>query len=49
MPNKSCQSGGKKGTKYGGQGKCYTGQGAKAKTSRQGRAIEANRHKKGGM
>ena len=44
MPVKSCQSGGKPGFKYGDAGKCYTGKDAKAKATKQGRAIEMRRH-----
>lgn len=36
----------KGGYRYGKSGKLYRGKGAKAKAARQGRAIEANRHRK---
>jgi hypothetical protein len=35
----------KGGYRYGKKGKIYKGKGAKAKAARQGRAIEANKHK----
>lgn len=34
------------GYKYGKSGKLYKGKGAKAKAAKQGRAIEASKHKK---
>ena len=46
MPLMKCKSGGKSGWKYGESGKCYTGEGAKAKAARQGRAIEASKSKR---
>lgn len=36
------------GYKYGKSGKTYTGKGAKAKAAKQGRAIQASKHKKKG-
>jgi len=42
MPIKSCQSNGKSGHKYGDSGKCYTGEGSRAKAEQQMRAIKAN-------
>lgn len=47
MPVKGCNKGGKSGKKYGNSGKCYTGSGAASKAKRQGRAIEASKHRKG--
>lgn len=35
------------GYKYGSKGKLYKGKGAKAKAARQGRAIQASKHRKG--
>lgn len=35
------------GYKYGKSGKLYKGKGAKAKAAKQGRAIQASKHKKG--
>jgi len=35
------------GYKYGSKGKLYRGKGAKAKAARQGRAIQASKHRKG--
>lgn len=43
MPLQRCQKDGKKGWKWGSNGKCYTGPDAKQKAEQQGRAIEANR------
>lgn len=43
MPVKRCTSGGKRGWKYGDSGKCYTGEGAKARAERQMRAIKASK------
>lgn len=48
MPVQKCKTAGKTGHKYGKSGKCYTGKASLAKAKRQGRAIEANRHRKGG-
>lgn len=45
MPKKSCTEDGKKGIKWGDSGKCYTGKGAEAKAAKQGRAVEANKHR----
>lgn len=45
MPVKRCQRKGKKGKKWGDQGKCYTGPDALEKAKRQGRAIEADKRK----
>lgn len=36
----------KGGYRYGSKGKLYRGKGAKAKAARQGRAIEASKHRK---
>jgi hypothetical protein len=35
------------GYKYGNKGKTYHGKGAKAKAAKQGRAIQASKHRKG--
>jgi len=43
MPIKRCQVKGKKGWKYGDQGKCYTGKDAKQKAYKQAYAIEKRR------
>jgi len=40
MPLKRCTSNGKSGWKWGDQGKCYTGPGAKKRAIKQGIAIE---------
>lgn len=42
MPIERCQKDGKPGFKFGPNGTCFTGSGARAKAARQGRAIEAN-------
>ena len=42
MPVKKCQKDGKNGYKWGDQGKCYTGPGAKKKAIKQGMAIHSN-------
>ena len=42
MPVKPCRKNGKPGYKWGDRGKCYTGRGAKARASKQGRAAYAN-------
>ncbi len=39
MPIKSCKIKGKKGKKFGNNGKCYTGKGAESKAKKQQRAI----------
>ena len=44
MPVKQCTSDGKSGYKYGGSGKCYTGDTGKSKAEEQGRAIKASQH-----
>ena len=44
MPVRRCTKDGKKGWRWG-SGKCYTGQGAKAKAKQQGRAIRASGYK----
>lgn len=43
MPVKRCQKDGKKGWKWGDNGKCYVGPNGKSRASRQGRAIEASK------
>ena len=48
MPNQPCQKGGRKGVKYGPTGYCYTGPGAAAKASKQGRAISISKARKAG-
>lgn len=40
MPLKKCQDNGKDGWKWGDQGHCYTGEGAKEKAIKNGMAIE---------
>jgi len=40
MPLKKCSEGGKSGWKWGNQGHCYTGPGAKKKAIKQGIAVE---------
>jgi len=47
MPIQRCQSDGKSGYKWGDQGHCYTGPGAREKAAKQGRAIERQKHMKG--
>jgi hypothetical protein len=42
MPVQKCTKDGKSGWKYGGNGVCYTGPGAKKKAIKQGLAIEYN-------
>lgn len=42
MPLRRCTKDGKSGWRWGDQGKCYTGPGAKAKAARQGLAAVAN-------
>lgn len=42
---KKCSSNGKNGTKYGDSGKCYVGSGAKAKATKQMKAIKASQAK----
>lgn len=42
MPVKKCNKDGKSGYKWGDQGRCYTGPGAKKKAIKQGMAIHAN-------
>ena len=46
MPIKQCTSKGKSGKKWGTEGKCYTGTGAKEKATKQGQAIKASLYKK---
>jgi len=46
MPLKRCIKNGKQGWKWGDSGYCYTGANAREKASKQGRAIEASKHKK---
>ena len=45
MPVQRCSKDGKAGWKYGKEGTCYTGPGAKEKAIKQGQAIEINKHK----
>ena len=47
MPLQSCQANGKKGTKYGKSGKCYTGSDQKKKAIEQAKAIKASQFMKG--
>lgn len=42
MPVQRCKKNGKSGYKYGESGTCYTGNDAKAKAAKQGRAIKAS-------
>jgi hypothetical protein len=42
MPVKPCIKNGKRGFKWGDQGKCYTGPGSKVKAAKQGIAAVAN-------
>lgn len=44
MPVKKCTKNGETGWKYGDDGKCYTGKGAKAKAEKQGKAIKASQN-----
>jgi len=44
MPLQVCQVEGRRGWRWGQQGKCYVGSGAKAKAKRQGQAIETSVH-----
>lgn len=44
MPIKRCFKNGVAGWKFGDEGRCYTGPGAKAKAAKQGRAIQARKH-----
>lgn len=46
MPLERCQLDGKSGWRWG-SAKCYTGDGAKEKALKQGRAIEISKHAKG--
>lgn len=43
MPVKSCRSNGKSGFKWGDNGKCFTGENAKAEATKQGKAIEISK------
>lgn len=45
MPLQKCFKSGMRGWRWGKEGKCFVGVGAKAKAKRQGRAIEANKLK----
>ena len=47
MPIERCQANGTSGYRWGKQGKCYTGPGAREKAAEQGRAIERQKHMKG--
>lgn len=44
MPIKQCSIKGKSGYKFGDNGRCYTGENAKARAEEQGRAIKASQH-----
>ena len=46
MPVKKCSVQGEKGYKYGDSGKCYLGEDAKEKATKQGQAIHASQNKK---
>ena len=46
MPIKKCISKGKSGKKFGDEGRCYTGEDAKAKATKQGQAIKASLYRK---
>jgi len=41
MPIQKCTKDGKEGYQYGGSGTCYTGENAKKRATRQGKAIKA--------
>lgn len=43
MPLQRCTKNGQSGWRWGESGTCYIGRNAKAKASKQGRAIEANK------
>ena len=45
MPVQPCRTKKKTGAKYGKQGKCYTGPTARAKATKQGKAIKASKHR----
>lgn len=45
MPVKKCIESGKRGWKWGDNGKCYTGKDAKAKAEKQGQAAHAAGYK----
>jgi hypothetical protein len=47
MPLKRCTKDGQQGWKWGDQGVCYIGPGAREKALKQGRAIEAQQRKDG--
>lgn len=46
MPVKKCTLNGESGYKFGNSGKCYTGDDAKEKATKQGQAIKASEHAK---
>lgn len=46
MPLQRCTKNGKRGWKWGGSGKCYTGKGAKARAKKQMRAIKASQSRR---
>jgi len=46
MPIKQCQIKGKKGYKFGDEGKCYFGANAKEKAKKQGRAIKSSQSRR---
>lgn len=46
MSLQRCQKNSQKGWKFGKEGTCYIGEGAREKALKQGRAIEANKGKK---
>ena len=48
LPVMKCQKNGKPGWKWGKNGFCYTGPGAKEKAARQGRAVKVSQEKKEG-
>jgi len=45
VPVERCTSNGQPGFRWGSQGRCYTGEGARARAERQGRAVEANKRR----
>lgn len=45
MPIQTCMRSGRKGYRYGRQGKCYLGKGARVRAGRQGRAIKVSQSK----
>ncbi len=48
MPVERCTENGQSGFRWGREGKCFTGEGARARAERQGRAIEAAKRRRVG-